>query len=80
VGVEVSAGGAGLVIEGAQFEIGQQIYLHFKPGQNVPAFNAICKVMSQRGNVFGVQFIKISGVAKQFIAEYAENSSNKKAG
>ena len=80
VGVEISAGGAGLIIEGASFEIGQQFYLHFKPGQNVPAFNAICKVMSKRGNIFGIQFIKISGVAKQFIAEFTENISNKKAG
>ena len=78
VSVEISVGGAGLVIEDAKFEKDQQIYLHFKPGQNVPAFNAICKIVSQKGNVYGVQFLKISGAAKSSITEFANSIENKK--
>lgn len=79
VGVEISVGGAGLRIEDAKFEKDQQIYLHFKPGQNVPAFNAICKVVSQKGNLYGVQFIKISGAVKSTLTEYLNGVDQKKA-
>lgn len=78
VSVEISTGGAGLIIEEAKFEKDQQIYLHFKPGQNVPAFNAICKIVSQKGNLYGVVFVKISGAAKSSISEYTSESENKK--
>jgi hypothetical protein len=77
--VEISSGGAGLIIEDAKFEIDQQIYLHFKPGQNVPAFNSICKIVSQKGNLFGVQFIKISGAAKSSITEFTNSFEKKSA-
>lgn len=79
VGVEISVGGAGLVIEDAKFEKDQQIYLHFKPGQNVPAFNAICKIVSQKGNLYGVQFIKISGAIKSTLTDYTNAVEKKKA-
>ncbi len=79
VGVEISIGGAGLMIENAKFEKDQQIYLHIKPGQNVPAFNAICKIVSQKGNLYGVQFVKISGAAKSSITEFTNQFENKKA-
>ncbi len=79
VGVEISVGGAGLVIEDAKFEKDQQIYLHFKPGQNVPAFNAICKIVSQKGNVYGVQFVKISGAIKSTLTEFTNAVDKKKA-
>ncbi|MFN3697609.1 MAG: GYF domain-containing protein [Pseudobdellovibrio sp.] len=74
VGVEVSEGGAGLLIENASFEKDQQIYLHFKPANEVPAFNAICRIVSKKGNVYGVQFLKISAVAKSSIAQYANKA------
>ncbi len=75
ISVEISEGGAGLLIEDANFKKGEQIYLHIKPGHEVPAFNAICKVVSIKGNLYGVQFMKISVSAKNSIAKF----TNKKA-
>lgn len=70
VGVEISEGGAGLMIEEGEFDKDQQVYLHFKPAPEVPAFNAICKIVSKKGNIYGVQFLKISAAAKTYIANY----------
>lgn len=71
--VEISEGGASFHLPDALFMHGQQLYLHFSPGENLPQFNVISKVVSQRGSLFGVQFIKISGVAKSFISKYTED-------
>jgi hypothetical protein len=75
VGVEISEGGAGLLIHGAHFQKDQQIYLHFKPALEVPAFNAICKVVSKKGNIYGVQFLKISAAAKTYIANFTKKKA-----
>lgn len=75
VGVEISEGGAGLFVDNAEFELNQQVYLHFKPADGVPSFNAICIVVSKKENVYGVKFLKISAAAKISIATY----TNKKA-
>ncbi len=79
VSVEISVGGAGLIIENVKFQMNQEIYLHFNPGVNGPAFNAICKIVSQKGSLFGVQFLKISGAAKSSISEFTNDSETKKA-
>ncbi len=71
--VEIGEGGAAFNLESAIFPIGQQLYLHFSAGEGLPQFNVISKVVSQRGTLFGVQFVNISGVAKSFIAKYAED-------
>lgn len=47
MGVEVSEGGAGVIMENAMVLPGQELYLHFKPGDGVPPFNAICEVVSK---------------------------------
>ncbi len=70
---EISEGGASFHVPEGTFSMGQQLYLHFSPGKNLPQFNVISKVVSQRGSLYGVQFIKISGVAKSFISKYAES-------
>lgn len=75
VGIEISEGGAGLLIEDAEFEPNQQIYLHFKPAGDVPAFNAICKIVSRKGQVYGVQFLKVSAAAKSQIASYTKKKA-----
>lgn len=75
VGVEISEGGAGLMIEDAEFDKDQQVYLHFKPAPEVPAFNAICKIVSKKGNIYGVQFLKISAAAKTYIANYTKKKA-----
>lgn len=70
--VEIGEGGASFNLDSVVFPLGQQLYLHFSPGEGLPQFNVISKVVSQRGTLFGVQFINISGVAKSFISKYAE--------
>lgn len=80
--LEISAGGAGIVIEGAQFTAGESLFLHFKPGDGVPPFNAICKVVSKReiengkNRVwrYGVEFTSISDVVQESIEEYAKRA------
>src|SRR5690606_38372739 len=47
-GVEISAGGAGVIMENSMIVPGQTLYLHFKPGDGVPPFNAVCEVVSKR--------------------------------
>lgn len=75
VGIEISEGGAGLMIEDGEFDKDQQVYLHFKPAPEVPAFNAICKIVSKKGNIYGVQFLKISAAAKTYIANYTKKKA-----
>ena len=75
ISVEISEGGAGLLIEDANFKKGEQVYLHIKPGHEVPAFNAICKVVSIKGNLYGVQFLKISVSAKNSIAKFTNKQA-----
>lgn len=74
---EISEGGASFHLPEGIFTIGQQLYLHFSPGEQLPQFNVISKVVSQRGSLYGVKFINIPGVAKSFISKYTEE--NKKA-
>jgi hypothetical protein len=69
---EISEGGASFHLGHAQFEMGQQLYLHFSPAENVPQFNVISKVVSLRDGLVGVQFVNLSGVAKSFISKYTE--------
>jgi hypothetical protein len=76
VSVEVGEGGASFSLDNVVFPMGQQLYLHFSPGDIMPQFNVISKIVSQRGPLFGVQFVNLSGVAKSFIAKYAEEFKN----
>jgi hypothetical protein len=52
--VEISEGGAGIVMDNSIVVPGQQLFLHFKPGNDVPPFNAVCEVVSKQ-YVFGVK-------------------------
>jgi hypothetical protein len=83
-GVEISAGGAGLMIENDRFQIGARLHLHFKPGEGVPPFNAVCEVVSKKlppgpqyGNGGGararynVKFVEIAPHAALLIDEFA---------
>ncbi len=72
---EISAGGAGLQIENMNFELNSELYLHFRPSDQVPAFNAICKVVSKYGAKFGVQFLTISVAAKDSISKFTQNAA-----
>lgn len=80
--IEISEGGAGIVMENSMCSPGQQLYLHFKPGDGVPPFNAICEVVSKGydGDVknpnapikYGVKFKTVSPEAHKFIQEYTK--------
>jgi hypothetical protein len=72
---EISAGGAGFMAEGLNFELDKQLYLHFKPSEHVPAFNAICKVVSHFGNKYGVRFIHVSAAAKEKITVFTNKAA-----
>lgn len=71
---EISAGGAGFTAHDIQFELEKQLYLHFKPSDQVPAFNAICKVVNRVGDKYGVQFIHVSAAAKEKISKFTTGS------
>ena len=47
-GVEISAGGVGVVIENAMLVPGDEVIVHFKPAANFPAFNASCEIVSKK--------------------------------
>lgn len=81
--IELSLGGAGIVVESPGLEIGQTLYLHFKPGDGVPPFNAVCQVVSkqQLRNIphgpgtpvkYGVKFTSITQKARESIRSFTE--------
>ncbi len=78
--IEISEEGAGLVMHNSMITPGQSIYLHFKPGDSVPPFNAVCEVVS-KGYIkdvkdknapikYGVKFLKIQPGTKKAIKKY----------
>lgn len=81
-GVEISAGGAGVIMENAMIVPGQTLYLHFKPCDGVPPFNAVCEVVSKQfvdglkeRNApikYGLKFKSISNNAQKFLQEYSK--------
>lgn len=70
---EISAGGAGFMAPEVEFDLEKQLYLHFKPSDQVPAFNAICKVVNKNGSKYGVQFLHVSPAAKENISKFTTN-------
>ncbi len=80
--IELSSGGAGIIIENTELEPGQTLFLHFKAGDGVPPFNAICSVVSKnvmsgkkREAKYGVKFTSISQTIQQAIKTYAEKAA-----
>lgn len=81
--VEISAGGAGLLLNSDQIQNGQVLLIHFQPGGGVPPFNAVCKVVSklpskeQHDDTFtkyGVTFTSISSTIRSRIREFAQET------
>jgi len=80
--LEISSGGAGVYIDTNQFNPGQNLFLHFQPGDGVPPFNAVCTIISKEFHShpinkvnefkYGVKFTSISQNIKQKIQEFAE--------
>ena len=78
--LEVSPGGAGLLIESDEVQIGQNLFLHFKAGEGVPAFNAACLIVSKQsgsGNLvrYGVKFTTISRSVQAAIKKYTDRAA-----
>ncbi len=85
---EISAGGAGLVLNTNQLQTGQTLLIHFQPGSEVPPFNAVCKVVSKLPNneirdnastKYGVTFTSISSSIRASIRQYAQEETQKAA-
>lgn len=84
-GIEISEGGAGIVMENATILPGQKLYLHFKPGDGVPHFNAMCEVVSKQyvPNLkdanspvkYGLKFLAISSEAEKFLKNYTKEAN-----
>lgn len=79
-GLEISSGGAGIVIDNRDLEPGQTLFLHFKAGDGVPPFNAICSIVSkqhvegpEKPVRYGVKFTSISHQVQQAIKAFADN-------
>lgn len=87
-GVEISEGGAGIIMENSLCVPGQQLYLHFKPGDGVPPFNAICEIVSKDyvGDIrdpkapvkYGLKFKTISAETQKFLHDYTNSASTGK--
>lgn len=77
--VELSEGGAGVVMENAVVAPGQTIFIHFKPGQHSQPFNVMAEVVSKRYQkgikdkdapvVYGVKFLNIQSSNKDEISK-----------
>jgi hypothetical protein len=86
--LEISAGGAGIVLDTLTLEVGHQVFLHFKPAKDLPPFNAVCEVVSRRpvnsADIlapihYGVKFLKIETKTTKAIEVLAIRHSLKKA-
>ncbi len=83
--IEISEGGAGIVVNNAMINPGEKIYLHFKPGDSVPPFNAICEVVSKKFSKevtdrnapvkYGVRFLKINANSLGLIKDYIKKAA-----
>jgi hypothetical protein len=79
--LEVSAGGAGLLLDTTKIDPGQTIFLHFKVGDDVPPFNAVCSVVSKqilptgKEVKYGVKFTHISRDVQEAIKTYAQKAA-----
>jgi len=73
--MEISAGGAGLVIENVDFKIDSELHLHFCPSDQVPAFNTTCRIVSKSGPKYGVQFSNINTFAKDSISKFTKKAA-----
>jgi hypothetical protein len=78
--LEISAGGAGIVLDTTKLEVGHQVFLHFKPAKDLPPFNAVCEVVSRRPVNsadalapihYGVKFLKIESKTTKAIEALA---------
>jgi hypothetical protein len=86
--VEISVGGAGIIVQDTLLQVAQTLFLHFKPGDGVPPFNAVCEIVSKSAvkdasapNAFkyGVKFKRINAQTQKTLHEFAAAKSTKAA-
>lgn len=83
--LEISAGGAGIVLDTSALDVGHQAFLHFKPASDLPPFNAVCEIVSRRpvnptdrlaSMHYGVKFLKIETSTVKRIEVLASSGSS----
>lgn len=77
---EGSVGGSGLMIENATLVPGQVVLLHFAERDDLPAFNALCEIVSKKFQrdvkdskapvTYGVRFLKLDSTVEPKVHEY----------
>jgi hypothetical protein len=78
--VEIGQGGAGLMVNSDRVSKGDSLFLHFKSGDGVPPFTAVCTVVSKaqtkEGDFrYGVKFTKVSQAVQQAIHQLAKSQA-----
>ncbi|MEK2646490.1 GYF domain-containing protein [Bdellovibrio sp. BCCA] len=85
--LEISAGGAGVLIDTPNLQPGQSLFLHFQPGDGVPPFNAVCQIVSKQfvkdaSNAttaepvkYGVKFTTLSQSARESIKNFTTKAA-----
>lgn len=82
--IEISEGGAGVLVDSPDLQPGQTIFLHFQPGNGVPPFNAVCQIVSKQfvhepatspKVRYGVKFTSISHHVRESIVHYASKAA-----
>lgn len=78
--LEISVGGAGLIIENTNLNLGQTLFLHFQPGDGVPPFNAVCEIINKKFVTegpfsgekvkYGVKFTALQHSTRESISKY----------
>lgn len=78
--MEVSPSGAALIIPSKDIKVGDSLFLHFKAGDGVPPFNAVCSIVSKtelKGNEvrYGVKFTSIAQSIQAAIKKYTDRAA-----
>ena len=83
--MEIRPGGAGILIDNPNLQPGQNLFLHFQPGDGVPPFNAVCTVVSKqtvkdtKGALdsvkYGVKFTSISQSVRESIRQFTQKAA-----
>jgi len=83
--LEISAGGAGVLINTPNLQPGQSLFLHFQPGDGVPPFNAVCQIVSKQfikdaaGESepvkYGVKFTNLSQSVRESIKNFTTKAA-----
>ncbi|KYG65994.1 hypothetical protein AZI86_02695 [Bdellovibrio bacteriovorus] len=83
--LEISAGGAGVLIDNPNLQPGQSLFLHFQPGNGVPPFNAVCQIVSKQfvkdpsSGVdpikYGVKFTTLSQSVRETIRNFTTKAA-----